>query len=414
MSEAAAGIGPNVRFDDDACEPRFYELTFLTEADEVTVGRLSGGPFVVLPIDGARLLQKLQAGYGLASAATWYREEYGEQVDVADFVAGLDELGFVRHAGDVEPEVRIRWMRLGRAVFSPASGCCLAALVAVTCLVMFRSPHLRPSYHQIFFTRYMSIIVLTLFLAQMPLILLHEAAHALAGRRLGLPSRLSLGRRFYYVVFQTTMDGLVTVPRVKRYLPIMAGALTDAGVICALTLGAAALNPADGGPTAVLARFLLALAYMTLLRLIWQCWFFLETDFYQLFITVLGCVNLQMTARQILRNWRNGLLRWPPAHDPASWHPRDRAVGPWYACLILAGYTGSLILLFTNVIPAVITIASNTYQHLSSGGPGSGWRVLDGIALIAMSVGEVLVAIWLKYRERLPVSAEPVEIGQPT
>ena len=84
---------------------------------------------------------------------------------------------------------------------------------------MVRSPELVPSYHDLFFTRYMTVLELVTFLGQFPLILLHELAHALAGRRLGLRTRLSIDRRMYYVVFVTELDGLVTVPRRKRNLP---------------------------------------------------------------------------------------------------------------------------------------------------------------------------------------------------
>jgi hypothetical protein len=45
----------------------------------------------------------------------------------------------------------------------------------------------------------------------------------------------------------------------------------------------------------------LAFAYMTLLRLAWQFFFYLQTDLYYVVVTVLGCVDLQSTARRVLR-----------------------------------------------------------------------------------------------------------------
>jgi len=87
---------------------------------------------------------------------------------------------------------------------------------------MVRHPQLAPSYRNMFFTNYLVAVELVAFLGQVPLLLLHEAAHTLAGRRLGLPTRLAVGRRLYYVVFLTTMDSLVSVPRRSRYLPMLA------------------------------------------------------------------------------------------------------------------------------------------------------------------------------------------------
>ena len=50
----------------------------------------------------------------------------------------------------------------------------------------------------------------------------------------------------YYVVFVTEMDGLVTIPRRKRYLPMLAGMLTDLLVLAGLVLLADVTRQPDG------------------------------------------------------------------------------------------------------------------------------------------------------------------------
>ncbi len=99
---------------------------------------------------------------------------------------------------------------------------------------MTRDHALIPQYRNLFFTSYISVISLVLYFGQFPFIVLHETFHALAGRRLGLRTRLGFGRRLYFVVVETTMDGLVSVPRRKRYLPILVGMLADLLVIAVL------------------------------------------------------------------------------------------------------------------------------------------------------------------------------------
>ena len=76
--------------------------------------------------------------------------------------------------------------------------------------------------------------------------LCHEAFHAPDGRRLGLNSKLSIGRRFYYLVFVASLDGLVAVPRRKRYLPMLAGMVLDVLVAASLTVAASALASTTG------------------------------------------------------------------------------------------------------------------------------------------------------------------------
>lgn len=264
---------------------------------------------------------------------------------------------------------------------------------------MVRTPALVPSYHHLFFTHYMSVLMVTMYLSQMPLVLLHEAAHALAGRRLGLRSRLSVGRRLYYLVFLTALDGLVGVPRRKRFLPILAGILTDIAVLAGLTLLAAVTRRGDGSFPLV-GAFALALAYLTVLRLLWQCWFFLQTDVYYLVVTVLGCVDLQTTAKQLLANRWCALLGRPARFDPEVWHPRDRSVARWYSVLMVAGYAFCLGTLAFGLLPSAVRVFATVLARLSAHGSHSAAGLTDSVLFLLLSVGEVVVAGGLFLRER--------------
>lgn len=385
-------------------EPTFHPLTFLVEGEEVTVGRADQTEYIVLPADAAALLRRLSGGSTIEAAAKWYADTYGEPVDVAAFVADLDQLGFLKRDG--EPEVLaapVRWQSMGKAIFGPLGAVAYLALFGCWIAACVRTPQLLPHPRNLFFMHYMSIMVAALFLSQLPLVLLHEAAHTLAGRRLGLRSRLSVGRRFYFVVFQTTMDGLIGVPRGKRYLPILAGMLFDAGAIAALSL------LADAGRTGAgqfdgLARFLLATAYLTWLRLLWQLCIFLQTDLYYLVVTVCGCTNLHATAKQQLRNRVRRLTGRPPAHDPADWHPRDRSVSAWYSWVVVAGYVACLVSALTSVLPVMSRLATNVIRTFTDHAHRSPASMLDSAILLAMFSGELGLVGFLHFRERRATS----------
>ncbi|HEX8080815.1 MAG TPA: hypothetical protein VF557_11435 [Jatrophihabitans sp.] len=400
--QSPGSAGTDVPVLDEDRPVAMYPLTYLDEGDEVTVGRLDEGGFVVLPKDGAELLRVLENGTPPKQAAQWYLETYGESVDISDFVADLAELGFVRPPGEASVASAaqpVRWTRLGRAVYSPVGIAVYLVVLAVFLVEAIRTPGIAPTYSNLFFTQYTSLMLVVTFLGQMPLILLHEAAHTLAGRRLGLRSKLSIGRRLYFVVFQTTMDGLVTVPRRKRVLPILAGIYSDVAVLAVLSLFAAALRHSDGSfpwPAAVA----LALAYMTLLRIVWQCWFFLQTDIYYLVVTVLGCVDLHTTAKQVLSNaWRR-LTGRPTHHDPQSWHPRDRRAARWYSALMVLGYGFAIITLAAGVIPAAIRIFSEALGRFVGHGGDGNLGLVDSVVFLILSIGEVLLAVYLFRRER--------------
>jgi hypothetical protein len=186
-----------------------HALTFLDEGDEVTVGRPDTDSYCVLPADGANLLRELARGVPPSEAASWYARQYGQPVDMVDFLGAMAELDFLAAPGE-EPVTgaQVRWQRLGRAMFGPAAWCGYALVVGAGVVAMAREPALLPRYGNLFYTPYLTLVVLTLFFGQLGFALFHEWFHTLAGRQLGLRSRISVGRRLYYVVFETALDGL--------------------------------------------------------------------------------------------------------------------------------------------------------------------------------------------------------------
>lgn len=127
---------------------------------------------------------------------------------------------------------------------------------------------------------------------------LHESYHVLAGQRIGLRSRLGISNRYTFVVFETINNGLFSMPRRKRYLPILAGMLIDVAVVCALDLTAAALRHGDGA-IPLLGLLCLALSYSVLARVGWQFFLHLRTDLSYVLSTALNCYDLHEASRSI-------------------------------------------------------------------------------------------------------------------
>ncbi len=293
---------------------RLHPLTYLEEGDEVTVGRADTDSYGLFPPDGAALVRYLEAGNSPRAAAQWYREQYGEEVDVEEFLDVLEELDLLVPDGEEAAAAQtVGWQRLGRALFSPLAWLGYALLIGGAIAAVVRHPALGPSYNHLFFTRSsLTLLTLGIVLGQIPFLLLHESFHALAGRRLGLNSKLSIGRRFYYVVFVTSLDGLVAVPRRKRYLPMLAGMLLDVLVLAALTLGAAALQT-----TTRLWRFGLQVAVVHRLRCRAS--------------PRLAVLFLPSHRSVLPGHDRSGLQRPPDRFPPApreSGQPADRPAGP--------------------------------------------------------------------------------------
>jgi hypothetical protein len=374
-----------------------HPLTFLEEGDEVTAGRADIDSYGMFPADGAALLRRLAAGSPPNEAAAWYTEQYGERVDISEFLEVLDELRLIVGEGETtKPAAKVRWQGLGRAVFSRPAWACYALLVAAAVAEMIREPYLLPDYHHLFFTR-SSLVLLTLgiVLGQVPWLMLHEAFHALAGRRLGLNSTLRVGRRFYYVVFVTSMDGLVTVPRRQRYLPFLAGMLLDLLAIAALTLGAAPLHDATGAG-ALCYRLLLSMAFGVVLRFTWQFYFFLRTDLYYFAATLLGCNDLQAAAKQVLTDRARRLLRRPAGQAAGTVTGRELAVARWYSWLMVAGYAFLAAILVTTAVPVAVRLTELAARELITA--HSVLRAADALGFLALNSWEPMLAAALALR----------------
>jgi hypothetical protein len=196
------------------------------------------------------------------------------------------------------------------------------------------------------------------------------------------------------------MDGLVSVPRAKRYLPMLAGLLTDLGVIAALIL-VADLTRRPGGAVSAAGAVALAFAYLTVLRFAWQFWFYLQTDLYYVVVTVFGCVDLQGTARKIMRARLRRALRRPAIPDPGPGaRPQDLAVARWYSWLLPLGYATSITLLVVAVVPTAARIGSTVFARLAGSGAQGRAGVADSVTFILLNVIQIVVLLVVVRRER--------------
>ncbi|MFE0457879.1 hypothetical protein ACFW1A_01295 [Kitasatospora sp. NPDC058965] len=376
-----------------------HELSYVPEGDDVVVGRLETGAYAVFPSDGAELLKRLSAGTPPEEAAAWYEETFSEPVDIDDFVATLHELGFVREdAAPTGPAVRLRFQRLGRAAFSPFAWLCYVVVLAGWVVTLVRHPEVRPAASQIFFTRSLLVVQVVITFGQVPLLLAHEGFHLLAGRRLGLPTKLRLSNRLTYIVAETQINGLMSVPRRRRYLAFLSGVLLDGVVLGILVMVAAANRQADGS-LPLSSRVCLALGFTVLMRIIWQFQLYLRTDLYYVFATALKCYDLHDASKAVLWNriWR--LLRRPERQaDLSRWTEQDRRVGAFYGPFIVLGFCVLAGITVNVSIPVTVRYFSLAAHSLGAGRFDA--HFWDSLLSLSMNVAQTVALIVLARRKR--------------
>jgi hypothetical protein len=378
-----------------------YTLTFVDEGDQVVIGRPDIDSFAVFPADAAAVVQRLRQGEDPASAAEWYQAAYGEPVDIDDFVATLHDLGFIRPAGEEPADETVpspvRWQRLGAAVFSPAALALYTAFTAAAVYLMVAVTSLRPEPSKVFFSRSLLVVMGATCAGQLAGIAWHEGFHVLAGRRLGLASKLSIGRRLYFVVFQTTLVGLMGVPSRKRILPFCAGLIADALLVSALTV-LAGVGRLANWPSSV-PTIAVAMGYVTILRMLWQVMFFMETDLYHVLASALRCPDLHKMTRTYLRN-RFVRLRGRPeqAVDESSWTARDLRTVRRYAPFVAVGSIAMIGLAAVVTVPILAGLAVRTYHGVRGGGLASPW-FWDSLVAATVILSQFAIAAAVAVRD---------------
>lgn len=383
-----------------------HALTFVPEGEDVLVGRPGTDVYAVLPPEGAEVLERMAGGASPASVAAWYEASYGQRLDIDDFMASIAELGFLRDAGEepAAPAAPVRQQRLARALFSPLACMVYALVVGAYVVVALRHREVAPHPEHVFFTGSIVLVELMIVFGQLPWLGLHEAAHVLAGRRLGLPSRLGFGTRLYFVVFETRMSGLLSVPRRRRYLAFVAGMLLDVLAISGLGLLAYALRDATGAWQMV-AAVALAMAFPICTRLAYQFLLFLQTDVYYVVATALGCYDLHAATRALVANriWR--VLRRPGrVHALDGWTERDLRVARWYAPFFAAGVGVVLAVGVLALLPVMTGLVRMTGEGIAAG--VSSARFWDAALFVAITVAQIAFFAYLALRDR--VRARPI------
>ncbi|WP_329172568.1 hypothetical protein [Streptomyces sp. NBC_01477] len=337
-----------------------HPLSFITEGDEVIVGRADTETYAVFPADAADIVRRLLDGAPLDEAAAWYAEEYGETPDMGDLVETLRGLGFVRETGETAPVAPprnvTRFGRLARRLFSPVAGVLFVLVMAVCGYAMVQHPWLRPGPSRITAGDSLLGLLLIVLVSQLAGIALHETFHVLAARRLGVPASVTIGRRLYFLVFQTTLTGLMGVPRSKRILPFCAGLLADALFGSAL-LGVAWACHGHGSAAAAAGHAAMAALYLTVLRMAWQFLVFMETDLYYVLAQLLRCPDLHALSRAYLRNRYWQFVRRPERMaDQSVLTGHERAVVRVYAPVVFVCSAAMMVGMLTFALPALGTL----------------------------------------------------------
>ncbi|MBT2637772.1 hypothetical protein J7E37_07485 [Bacillus sp. ISL-39] len=323
-----------------------------------------------------------------------------EEINMVDFVAQLLEIGLVDELDgekinrDSMTKVHsiFTWLpeSLGRFFFnSISSKLYVLLLVASIGLILFK-PDLFPRYSDLFMFDLMFQNIIALLLISFFLVILHEFGHVLAVRSEGLPAKLEVGNRLFFVVLETDMSQVWKLPAEKRNKLYLAGMNFDLAVLF-LAL-AAQLFASDNTITMGLLKLVVL---DTFIRLIYQTAVFMKTDLYYVIENLTGCYNLMENGRNFLAKWLP-FLRVPETETFAGEEKFVRR----YAYFYLAGILLTLIITAYYYIPQMI-FAVNEIMLPGFLEPITSIRFWDSVVFllqIVLVLGLLLYSWTKKYR----------------
>lgn len=390
-------------------------LVVARDGDECVLGRPDLGIFVQVPEPGAVFVEALQAGVSVTGATERASEVAGEPVDGEDFLATLAEVGLLDApaAADAAAGARrtreIRWIEgispraaarlFGRVAWSVYGA---AAVTAVALLVA--RPELRPTYESFWFLGDPMASVLALIPATIVLSCLHEACHWLAGRAIGVPAVFRVSYRGIFLVFETDLSQIVTVPRRRRYGPFFAGLAFDATILAVFLLLRLADHQSWLPLPPLMDRFLSALVLRQVFAIVWQvAAVFLRNDMYAALTTALRCTNMYRVNALTIKD-RLARLTPDEARELAEASDRDRAVAPWFAAIYLAGIIAMLWVFLVAGLPNMIVMVGWLANSLAAHAAGSlaFWEAaaVAGYLLVTLALPAVLALRERRMRQR--------------
>ncbi len=369
-------------------------LSIQKEGDVYVVGSTELGEFYQFPEQGLRILDMLKTGNTPVAIKDRLSAENGEIVDVDGFVDQLASIGFIqsedqrrdqaqqlsatiqdsRRTFDVDP-------RIARAIFSWPVLLCYAAIVAYAIHGAITEPALRLNPAAFYIETCRTPLLLILLCLSSVQVVLHELGHMLAAARQGIKSKYGLGNRLWNIVAESDITGILTLPKSKRYFPMMAGVLVDIFTISATTILIQYLLQHKASPFVI--QVCQAVVLENVIAIAWQFNIFVKTDVYYIICNCLSYPDLDKDAQDYLRDilHRITLGRLGARANYASFRHLPVIIG--FSMIWLFGRVLSLAVLFGVFLPTTCRYVTSTI-HLINTPNASLWVACDTIAYVTI------------------------------
>ncbi|WP_078551751.1 peptidase [Bacillus alkalicellulosilyticus] len=285
-----------------------FPLDIRKDNKHYIVEEVTSGDFFEMPkicIDAIRLLEE---GQSLGSVELQLKKMYpNDSVNLIEFAQQLLDLKLVKEINGIafedkkenQVEKGYTWISplVGRFFFNTVSNKLYILLFLASLIIFILNPHLFPSYKNVFLFDAIVPSLLTWLALSLVLVLVHEFGHILAVRSFDLPAKMGIGNRLFFVVFETDLSTAWKLSVKERNVLYFGGICFDLIIL----FGALLLQLLFPESHPLVQGILKLMVLDVFIRMIYQCCFYMKTDFYYVCENVTGCYNLMENGKQLLQ-----------------------------------------------------------------------------------------------------------------
>jgi putative peptide zinc metalloprotease protein len=395
--------------------PRF---TRQVDGDDVLIGNVKTGTFLAVPPEAVEILDCLAEGQSIQQASEFYRKKYGEELDIDDFLEIMKSKGFIiigTKAKDSEQEfvpleehpssIHYHFSNfpqpVARLLYGRFSISFWIFVIVLATIALAKDRYLIPRPSDFVFPQYRVLSFLTFLVLALGSIFLHELSHVIAARALGVNARLGISNRLWFLVAEADITGLWAVPKRQRYLPLLAGILTDAASAAMLILLLFAYDTHWIYLPAFVSRICKALVLSYWLRIVWQFYVFVRTDMYFVITNYFDCRSLLRDTEDFLRNLISPIVRFIQPVDQSHIPESEQRVIKIYSVCWVAGRILALYVLVAVTVPVVYGYLHDLFHALHLGIATNMDDVVDSLILSIFVIGTLSSGLFLWIRGML-------------
>ncbi|MBC6384220.1 hypothetical protein [Lactiplantibacillus plantarum] len=155
--------------------------------------------------------------------------------------------------------------------------------------------HLVVRNNVLIFEQYPGINLFIVTIISVLLTSFHELGHYLAAKKYEVPVKFNLSTRLYILVIEAKMNGIWSVSRESRYVPLLGGMYFDliSGLLCAFII--------EVGSSTILDDMFSTAIILIVTQFLFQFAIFFRTDLYFIVVNFLQIDGLQSRVKDVLR-----------------------------------------------------------------------------------------------------------------